>query len=612
MAERGRIGVGLAYYGGETEIVLVDHDPLTTPTDAERGALIINVITGAHYRKLDDGSTVNVTQSAPVTSQNMEPLANGSVIETIDIEVLNVGGTVKLRLQKQGGGDLTVQLEQGNLSFDATPVSPNGEVDLNAGSDTAPTLNYVYLEDDGSGVTTQLVATTGGWPLTAHAPVATVLVQSPASVGAPPTGDGAYKVHAWTDHMANAVTGHLAHINKRLRAQQAEWITGVSPTLTIVGASTPDDVFVDVTTGQVFQLHEHSFPARDMGSGDPVFVVNQNGTPFDRVTNLNTLLTDSAGVTMSGRYFSLVLWGVVNEKDADCKLMINLPSGSYNNQTDLENDTDGYSDFSIPSEFRGTGFLIATLQLRHQVVGGGTWTDIGLVDLRGLFPSTSAGGGPAGGGGAVEFADNQFRVFNVTDITRKMAVYAGGISPATTRTATMPDEDVTFGYDANAIHDDEAGEISAITEKAAPVDADNILAEDSAAANAKKRVELGKINRSRWLPHNTPANITANQNDYDPGDALVYRLNPTGTTREITGFAPTGGNSLNGHGRHIVIWNIGSVDLKLMHQNAGSTAANRILVSGGGDMTLASNERAALWYDPTTARWRTSTGGSGA
>lgn len=47
--------------------------------------------------------------------------------------------------------------------------------------------------------------------------------------------------------------------------------------------------------------------------------------------------------------------------------------------------------------------------------------------------------------------------------------------------------------DSNAIHDNVAGEIAAVTEKASPVNADLLLIEDSAASNAKKRVQIGNL-----------------------------------------------------------------------------------------------------------------------
>lgn len=49
------------------------------------------------------------------------------------------------------------------------------------------------------------------------------------------------------------------------------------------------------------------------------------------------------------------------------------------------------------------------------------------------------------------------------------------------------------GTDGNAIHDNVSAEISAITEKVSPVSADLIIIEDSAASNAKKRVQIGNL-----------------------------------------------------------------------------------------------------------------------
>lgn len=47
--------------------------------------------------------------------------------------------------------------------------------------------------------------------------------------------------------------------------------------------------------------------------------------------------------------------------------------------------------------------------------------------------------------------------------------------------------------DANAIHDNVAGEINAITEKASPVDADLVIIEDSEDSNNKKKVQVGNL-----------------------------------------------------------------------------------------------------------------------
>jgi hypothetical protein len=47
------------------------------------------------------------------------------------------------------------------------------------------------------------------------------------------------------------------------------------------------------------------------------------------------------------------------------------------------------------------------------------------------------------------------------------------------------------GADADAIHDNVANEISAITEKGTPVSGDMLIIEDSAAANVKTLVAVG-------------------------------------------------------------------------------------------------------------------------
>ena len=56
-----------------------------------------------------------------------------------------------------------------------------------------------------------------------------------------------------------------------------------------------------------------------------------------------------------------------------------------------------------------------------------------------------------------------------------------------------PNPTVNDGADATAIHDDTAGEITAIALKAVPVAADVLLIEDSADANNKKRVTAQTI-----------------------------------------------------------------------------------------------------------------------
>lgn len=58
---------------------------------------------------------------------------------------------------------------------------------------------------------------------------------------------------------------------------------------------------------------------------------------------------------------------------------------------------------------------------------------------------------------------------------------------------TYPNPTVTDGADSTAIHDNVSGEINAIAEKVTPVNGDWLLIEDSAATNAKKKVQIGNL-----------------------------------------------------------------------------------------------------------------------
>ncbi len=101
----------------------------------------------------------------------------------------------------------------------------------------------------------------------------------------------------------------------------------------------------------------------------------------------------------------------------------------------------------------------------------------------------------------------------------------------------------------------------------------------------------------------TPAQITANQNDYTPtgiATATTLRLS-TDAARNVTGLAA--GSS----GRLLLLENIGSFNVTLVNASSSSTAANRFAFAT--DATLAPGESLWLIYDATTARWRSVSGG---
>lgn len=106
---------------------------------------------------------------------------------------------------------------------------------------------------------------------------------------------------------------------------------------------------------------------------------------------------------------------------------------------------------------------------------------------------------------------------------------------------------------------------------------------------------------TRSSPATSPAQITANQNNYNPGGRSYLQRWNTDASRNITGlvFASTAADGE----RHIIV-NVGSQNIVLQNENASSTAANRFTNSTGADITLSANQAAEIIYDTTSTRWR--------
>ncbi len=107
-----------------------------------------------------------------------------------------------------------------------------------------------------------------------------------------------------------------------------------------------------------------------------------------------------------------------------------------------------------------------------------------------------------------------------------------------------------------------------------------------------------------YFGETSPSQITANQNNYAlPTGAAFVRMS-SDASREITGIVPPSLNGSDRGGQRITIANVGSNNIVFKHQNASSTAANRIIGIAAADVTLAADEVRDLVYDTTTDRWR--------
>lgn len=96
----------------------------------------------------------------------------------------------------------------------------------------------------------------------------------------------------------------------------------------------------------------------------------------------------------------------------------------------------------------------------------------------------------------------------------------------------------------------------------------------------------------------TPAQITADQNNYSPtglAAANVLRLS-SDASRTVTGLA-TGAS-----GRVVMIANVGAQPIVFADESASSTAANRFALTSA--LTLGPDQIVLFLYDATSSRWR--------
>lgn len=99
------------------------------------------------------------------------------------------------------------------------------------------------------------------------------------------------------------------------------------------------------------------------------------------------------------------------------------------------------------------------------------------------------------------------------------------------------------------------------------------------------------------VPSDTPATITADQDDYSPGSNAHVRL-ASDASRTITGLAYIADGQLR------KISNVGANNIVLAHESTSSVAANRFILSRQADTTVYPGDTIELIYDGESNRWR--------
>lgn len=98
----------------------------------------------------------------------------------------------------------------------------------------------------------------------------------------------------------------------------------------------------------------------------------------------------------------------------------------------------------------------------------------------------------------------------------------------------------------------------------------------------------------------SPAQITANQNDYTPTGllgAFIVRLS-SDASRNITGMGRDGNAYIK------IVANIGAQNIVFTNEDAASTANQRFALKGAVSYTLLPGAAVVVFYDGTSDRWR--------
>lgn len=326
----------------------------------------------------DTEASVTLIGDTGLHQSTLNRFYDGVLHDDDDIVITSDGAIITFAIEMLGGGNLHVRINQTTHFWDTTPPDT---IALTAGTDIAPVENYVFATLVGANMV--LGTSLAGFPSGSEfIALAKVFCQSAAGVQA----DGPYKVHNFSDNLHSTEQGHLSEVNIWIRRQPATWNSGIAAGDMVVD---DPDAFLSVAAGVAFQLHSHTFPVIDMEAGDPAFIVNDPTTAFKRITTLDdvTQLADAGAI--NNRWFSLVLWGSVADQDADSKLYINLPTGSYSTEAQADADANDFTIFAIPDQFTGTGILLAKYVVQGK--DSGVWVQGSKIDLRGLTPSASPG-----------------------------------------------------------------------------------------------------------------------------------------------------------------------------------------------------------------------------
>ncbi|MCK5605267.1 hypothetical protein KAR91_25470, partial [Candidatus Pacearchaeota archaeon] len=321
----------------------------------------------------------------------MHNINNANILENFDFRCASDGATISGILNSTDGKDyLTVRWSDG-----FSKISVPDTVTIPQGTDNNSQTAYIYIPKSTEVLTTS----------TSYFPIGTqykTIAKTNAWSAARTQTVGLKGNQNYNDYVASitSLRGRIAQIGNWQRLRNLKYINGSNGTVTVrTGVAIPDTVTFAVTQGNWSQVNEQVLLAMDMYTGDSIHVLNYLSHADTAVIDLNELLVDANGTSLSGKSFTFVFWISQNKTGEPSHMWVNLPNGSYSSGAEAEADVNNYKVTEIPYNMRSYSGFVTEVVLTHTNPSGGTWSVYSTSNIQGNEPGYSGGGagGPTGG-----------------------------------------------------------------------------------------------------------------------------------------------------------------------------------------------------------------------
>ena len=318
---------------------------------------------------------------------------NANIMEDFSFISSSDGATITGTLESTDGKDyLTVRWSDGFAKI-AVPTT----ITIPPGTDNNSQTSYIYIPKS-TGV---LTSSTSYFPIgTQYKTIARVNAWTPLRTQTM----GLKGNQNYNDYVANTTSqrGRIAQVGNRQRWENLKYINGSFGTATVRTASAiPDTVTFAVTQGNWTQANEQVSVAMDMYIGDDIHVFNYPDHTDTVINDLNEILIDATGASITGRSWTWVFWITQNKTGEPSHMYVNLPNGSYSSGAEAEADESLFKVTDIPYEMRPYSGFVTEVTMTHTNPSGGTWVVYSTANIQGNEPGYS--GGSAGGSTAGTF-----------------------------------------------------------------------------------------------------------------------------------------------------------------------------------------------------------------